>query len=76
MATEEKTGSIIDQVKESVTVVTDKISDIKDNLFNDEVVAEYKLMGTDAAQKIITQPNDSKVIISKSGYELIISKLI
>lgn len=70
MSTEEKTGSIIEQVKETVTTVTERVIDIKENLFNDEVVAEYKLMGTDAAQKIITQLNDSTAIISKSGYEL------
>ncbi len=69
MPKEEKSESIIDQVKESVSSVTDKISDLKENLFDDEVVAEYKVMGTEATSKIISQLSQSKEVISRSGYE-------
>ncbi len=66
---EEKPEGIIQQVKESVSTVTQKISEVKDNLFDEEMIAEYKLMGTDAAAKVVKQLNDSKEIIKKSGYE-------
>ena len=70
MPTEEKSDSILEQVKDTVSAVTEKISDLKDSIIKDEMIAEYKTMGSDAAQKIITQLADSKEIIGKSGYEM------
>ncbi len=46
MSTEEWLGSIIVLVKESVTIVTEKFTEVKDSLINDEIFSEYKSMET------------------------------
>lgn len=70
MKEEEKTEGLLEQVKDSVSTVSQKISDVKDNLFNDEMISEFREMGTDAATKVISQLTESREIIKKAGYEL------
>ncbi|HAY32686.1 MAG TPA: hypothetical protein PK536_09095 [Ignavibacteria bacterium] len=68
MSTEEKPATIIEQVKETVTVVTEKITEIKETIIDEEIISEYKLLGSDAAEKILSQLNESAALISQSGF--------
>ncbi len=68
MSSEEKPATIIEQVKETVTVVTEKITEVKETIIDDEIISEYKLLGSDAAQNILQQLNESASIIAQSGF--------
>ena len=65
---QEEKGKILDQVKEKVTVVTEKITEVKETFLDDEIISEYKLMGSEAAEKILSQINESNDLIIRSGY--------
>jgi len=68
MSIEEKPATIIEQVKETVTVVTEKITEVKETIIDEEIISEYKLMGSDAAQNILQQLNESASVITQSGF--------
>lgn len=66
--------SLKDKLQESVSAVTDKIDDIKENAWGDErndIINEFKDSGTNKIKEIFQQISDSNDLIQRSGFMLI-----
>lgn len=64
---------LIQKAKESASTITDKISELKDNLIGDEssaIISEFKDAGVNKAKEIVDMLDESKSFITRSGYEL------
>jgi hypothetical protein len=72
METKENSGSILDLAKETVSSLTEKVLDLKDDLFNDEqseILSEFKEAGLVKMKISMEQITDSLGLLSKSGYD-------
>jgi len=72
METKENSGSILDLAKETVSSLTEKVLDLKDDLFNDEqseILSEFKEAGLVKMKISMEQISDSLGLLSKSGYD-------
>ena len=66
-------GDLIEKAKDSASTITDKISELKENLIGDETKAlmdEFKDAGANKAKEIVDMLDESKSYITRSGYEL------
>lgn len=64
---------LIQKAKDSASTITDKISELKDNLIGEEAKAimdDFKDAGVNKAKEIVDMLDASKILISRSGYEL------
>jgi hypothetical protein len=64
---------LIEKAKESASTITDKISELKDNLIGDEsevIMDEFKDAGAKKVNAIAVMIDESKIYITRAGYEL------
>jgi hypothetical protein len=65
--------NLIQKAKDSASTITDKISELTDNLIGDEsnaIMSEFKDAGLNKAKEIVDMLDQSKSFITRSGYEL------
>jgi hypothetical protein len=64
---------LLQKAKDSASSLTDKLSEMKDNLIGDEsttIMEEFKNAGTNKAKEIADMLDESKSLIVRAGYEL------
>jgi hypothetical protein len=64
---------LIEKVKDSASTITEKVTELKDNLIGDEykaIMDDFKDAGTNKTKEIVDMLDESKGIITRSGYEL------
>jgi hypothetical protein len=64
---------LIEKAKESASTITDKISELKDNLIGDEsevIMNEFKDAGANKVNAIAVMIDESKIYLTRAGYEL------
>lgn len=67
------TENLISKAKEKASELTDKISEIKDDLWGDEerdIKEEFKESGREKIKSVLEYINNSTEMIKKSGFEL------
>lgn len=63
-----------EKLQGGVSAVTEKIDDLKENVWNedrDEIIGEFKDSGTNKIKEIFTQISDSNALIQRSGFMLV-----
>lgn len=66
-------GSIFDKVKNSTENLKSKITELKDDIWNEEqasIIQEFKDGGTAKVKSVLENMNNSGLLFLKSGYEL------
>ncbi len=66
-------GSIFDKVKDSTQSLKNKITELKDNIWDDEqkgIIQEFKDGGATKVKSVLDNMNNSTAVFLKSGYEL------
>lgn len=66
-------GSILDKVKNSTENLKSKITELKDDIWNEEqasIIQEFKDGGTAKVKSVLENMNNSGLLFLKSGYEL------
>jgi hypothetical protein len=66
-------GSIFDKVKSSTENLKSKITELKDDIWNEEqasIIQEFKDGGTAKVKSVLENMNNSGLLFLKSGYEL------
>jgi hypothetical protein len=64
---------LIEKAKDSATTITDKISELTNNLIGDEskaIIDEFKDAGTNKVKEVVDMIEASKIYITRAGYEL------
>ena len=70
-------GSIIDIAKEAVSNITDKVIEMKEDLIGDEqseILGEFRETGINKIKLVMDEIGSSVQLISKSGYDLTVSR--
>lgn len=69
---QENSGSILDLAKDAISNISEKVLDLKDDLFNDEqseIISEFREAGLVRLKSSMEQITDSLNLLSKSGYD-------
>jgi len=64
----------IEKAKDSASTITDKISELTNNLIGDEsraITDEFKDAGTNKVKEVVDMIDASKIYVTRAGYELI-----
>jgi len=64
---------LIDKTKDSASTITNKISELTNNLIGDEsktIIDEFKDAGTNKVKEVVDMIDASKIYITRAGYEL------
>ena len=65
---------LIEKAKDSASTITDKISELTNNLIGDEsqvIMDEFKDAGANKVKEIVNNIEASKIYVTRAGYELI-----
>ena len=65
---------LIDKAKDSASTITNKISELTNNLIGDEsktIIDEFKDAGTNKVKEVVDMIDASKIYVTRAGYELI-----